>query len=59
MGKRQVGVDQEELIKNRRQSLEKSTKKCPYCGAQAVIDPKESTGICPYCGAVLKADDKD
>ena len=48
-----------ELIKNRRQSLEKSTKKCPYCGAQAIIDPKESTGICPYCGAVLKADDKD
>ena len=46
-----------ELIKNRRQSLEKSTKKCPYCGAQAIIDPKESTGVCPYCGAVLKADD--
>ena len=49
--------DRLELIKSRKQTWDKSTQKCPFCGAPVVVDPKAESTVCPYCGAHMKVQD--
>lgn len=43
-----------ELIRSRKQTWEKSTVKCPFCGAPVAVDPQQGGAVCPYCGAHIK-----
>ena len=42
------------LITSKKQTLNQSTQKCPFCGAQVIINPITGSGVCNYCGGIVK-----